>query len=243
MRLARVASATGDGFAVFRDGRWLGVESYEDLTLTGEDFGPDPEFLAPVEPRIVLGMMHNTSPEERALPPQAFMKAARSVTGPQREIVVESRWGNTIGEGELALVIGKECRNLTLENAHEAVLGWCIGNDVTCLGQGALDSTLVQAKCGDGFTPLGPWIETELDPDNVAIRVRLNGAEVAASSTARLGWSPLESLVHFSNHMTLGRGDVILTGCPGTAHELPQGARVEIEIDGIGCLENTVRVI
>ena len=107
-------------------------------------------------------------------------------------------------EGELAVVIRRTCRHLAAEQVPAAILGYTIGNDVTAVDQIALDEKMTQAKNGDGFTPLGPWIETELDDGAVPITVRVNGGVVAEASTAQLAWNITEQLVYLTRYLTLG---------------------------------------
>ena len=103
-----------------------------------------------------------------------------------------------------------------------AILGYTIGNDVTAVEQIALDDKMTQAKHGDGFTPIGPWIETDLDPAAVPITVRVNG-EDQACHTAQLAWNITEQLVYLTCYLSLGPGDVVLTARPAPS---PRSNRV-----------------
>lgn len=210
-----------------------------ELVRTGERHPVDgAHLLAPIEPRTILGMAHNSGPADRQLPPQAFMKSARTAVGPLDPIHLDPRVGRVVVEGELALVVGRTCRDLTAEEVPGAILGWTIGNDVTATDQVALDEKMTQAKNGDGFTPLGPWIETDLDPRAVDISVSVDGTIVAGGSTSQLAWDFVEQLVYLSSYLTLGPGDVILTGAPQTAAEIGPGQLSEISLSGIGTLSN-----
>lgn len=113
-----------------------------------------------------------------------------------------------------------------------------VANDVTAPAMITADSLFLQGKNGDGWTPLGPWIETGIDPDAVAITVSVDGEVRAASSTARLGWNAREILVHLTAHLTLHPGDIVLTGSPGTAVAVEPGQEVLIALDGVGELVN-----
>ncbi|MDQ4490624.1 fumarylacetoacetate hydrolase family protein [Sinomonas sp. ASV486] len=196
-------------------------------------------FLAPCSPSNVLGMAHNTGAAGRALPPQAFHKAATSVIGPGDAI--EAPTGARVEpESELTVVIGALARHLTTENAMEAVLGFTIGNDVTDrLAQGR-DELWISAKSADTFTPLGPWIVTQRPHDDAGIGVGIDGARLPGGTVADLGWGIEEILVYASSFMTLHPGDVILTGFPGTSGTITAGQHVECRIDGIGTLTNSV---
>jgi 2-keto-4-pentenoate hydratase/2-oxohepta-3-ene-1,7-dioic acid hydratase in catechol pathway len=249
MRVARIAAPTGPRTAVWHDDRWHGIcdifSNHSDvddmLIYTGETYGADVALLSPVEPRVILGMAHNSGKEGRSLPPQAFMKSARTAVGPGAPITIDPSVGTVVAEGELAVVIGRFSRNLTPEEVPHAVFGYTIGNDVTATEQIPLDDKMTQAKNGDGFTPLGPWIETDLDPSSCAITVTIAGRDVARSSTDELGHGVVELLVYLTSILTLGPGDIVLTGAPKTAAPINDGDHVEITIEGIGTLDNHVR--
>ena len=243
MRLARIETAAGPRQVVQRGDRWIGVHDIfaEHLDETGESFDVSgARYLSPVEPRVVLGMAHNGSAADRLLPPQAFLKSARTVVGEHDRIVLDDGIGTVHVEGELAVVIRKQARNLTAIDVASVILGYTVGNDVTAVDQIALDEKMVQAKNGDGYTPLGPWIETDLDASGVGIRVDVNGATVSQSTTAQLAYDVTEQLMYLSSIMTLGPGDVVMAGCPGTWAPVRAGDAVEISIDGIGTLANPV---
>lgn len=241
MRLARIQTRNGPR-EVVQDGQyWAAVKDIfaDRIERTGEVFPvEDATLLAPTRPTVVLGMAHNGGPDDRTLPPQAFSKSARSVVGPGRQIELDSGLGRINVEGELAVVIGRTSRRLSPEQVPRAILGYCVGNDVTNVDQSSLDPMTTQAKNGDGYTPLGPWIETELDPDHVHIEVRLDDELVASSSTDRLAWSIGEQLVALTRYLTLGPGDVVLTGSPATWAAIGPGQRADITIEGIGTLSN-----
>ncbi|MFH5821251.1 fumarylacetoacetate hydrolase family protein [Georgenia sp. AZ-5] len=243
MRLARIATPAGPRHAVADGADWAVVEDVfaRPLVPTGERHPQDgARLLAPVEPRVVLGMAHNTGPADRELPPQAFMKSARTVVGPGDAIRLDPRRGEVKVEGELAVVVRRQCRNLAPEEVPDAVLGWTVGNDVTAVDQVALDEKMTQSKNGDGFTPLGPWVETELDPRDVAIEVRVGDEVAAAGSTSGLARDVVELLVYLTAHLDLGPGDVVLTGAPGTGATVVPGDRAAITLAGIGTLTNPV---
>ena len=244
MRLARVATPEGPASAVAEGDRWYLVDDVFAArpVRTGRSVPADgARLLAPCTPQVVVGMAHNQRPADGARrPAQAFLKSARTVVGPGDGIVVRPSLGATQVEGELAAVIGRHVRDLTPAQARTAVLGFTIGNDVTALDQIPQDELLTQAKQGDGFTPLGPWIETELpDPDDVAVRVLLDGVVVATGTTADLLDGLVDQLVYVTRYLSLGPGDVVLGGCPGTFATVQPGQRVRIEMDGIGALEST----
>jgi 2-keto-4-pentenoate hydratase/2-oxohepta-3-ene-1,7-dioic acid hydratase in catechol pathway len=238
MRIARIRTENGVEFARELSGGWQIAPnpfSHEASSPT-ELRTTNPQFLAPVEPRVILGMAHNGSPENRSTAPQAFMKSARTAAGPGENVRFDPTVGRVIVEGELAVVIGRTARNLSIDNAMDAVLGYTIGNDVSATDQSALDSFWTQTKNGVNFTPLGPWIETDFDPFDATIQLSVNGSQVAEESTSRLARNVPEILAYVTRHVTLGPGDIVLTGCPDTLHEVHPGDTFAITIAGIGTL-------
>lgn len=243
MRLARLATPNGPVPAVQDGEDWAVVEDLfaQPPVRTGQVIAAaDAVLLAPVEPRVVLGMAHNGSAEDRAVPPQAFHKSARTVVGPGDPIVLDADGGVVNAETELCLVIGRTCRFIEPEQAPDYILGWTVGNDVTAVDRIPADDLLIQAKSGDGFTPLGPWIETEFEPLDAVLLSGPDGGEPLRSSTARLAWNPYEALAALSAHLTLGPGDVLLTGAPATSFPIVPGDVARCEIPGIGVLINPV---
>ena len=197
-------------------------------------------FLAPSTPANVLGMAHNTGRAGRALPPQAFHKAATSVGGPGEAIELGPGVGHVDPEAELTVVIGSRAKGLTLGNALTAVLGFTIGNDVSARDLQKTDELWISAKSQDTFTPAGPWIVTGLDGANLAIGITHNGTELKAASSADLGWGVEEILVYVTSFMTLHPGDLVLTGFPAECARIVPGDTVSCRIEGIGELTNPV---
>lgn len=243
MRIARVLTEAGPRPVVADGDQWAVVEDPFAAvpTHTGVRIARrEATLLAPVEPRVLLGMVHNGGPGDRELPAQAFLKSSRTVVGPGSEIHLDPSLGAVNAEGELALVVGRRTRDVSPEQAREHVLGWTIGNDVSQVGQSEADPRSTQVKNGDGFTPLGPWIETSLDALEVAITCSRNRSVVATASTSQLAWDPYEALSALSHFMTLDVGDVILTGAPGTFFPIAPGDECCIELTGLGALVNPV---
>ncbi len=216
--------------SMFRDGWTLGA------TVTEDQFS----FLAPCAPVNVFGMAHNTGAPGRALPPQAFHKAASSVIGPDVAIELSPTVGYVDPEAELTVVVGRPAKNLTLETARSAILGFTIGNDVSARDAQKSDELWISAKSPDTFTPLGPWIVVNLLDDGVAISIVHNGTELSPASSNDLGWGVDEILVYLSSFMTLQPGDVILTGFPAECRQINPGDEVICRVGGIGELRNPV---
>jgi 2-keto-4-pentenoate hydratase/2-oxohepta-3-ene-1,7-dioic acid hydratase in catechol pathway len=243
MRIARIATVHGPVSVVQQGQEWAQVSDpfAENLVLTGARYpATSAPLVAPVQPLVVLGMAHNGAPGDRDLPRQAFVKSPRTVIGPHEPIIVDEDLGQVNIEGELAVVIRRTSRHLTAEQVPDAILGYTIGNDVTAVDQVALDEKMTQSKHGDGFTPIGPWIETDLDSATVPITVIVNGEPLARATTGQLAWNITEQLVYLTTYLTLGPGDVVLTGAPGTFVPVQPGDHAQITLGGIGTLSNPI---
>jgi 2-keto-4-pentenoate hydratase/2-oxohepta-3-ene-1,7-dioic acid hydratase in catechol pathway len=143
-------------------------------------------------------------------------------------------------EGELAVVIGRLARKVAdSDQAGRAILGYTCGNDVTLRDLQKSDDQWTRAKGFDGSAPLGPWIETAVNPADLAIETRVNGAIKQSQRTSDLVFSPVALVSYITQFLTLLPGDVIFTGTPSGVGPLADGDRVEVEIEGIGVLENT----
>lgn len=211
--------------------------------------------LAPVQPPNVLAIGLNYrahAVESGARIPAApvlFLKATTAVTGPEAPIRLPAMAPHEVDyEAELVIVIGKRAHQVPEERALEYVLGYTCGNDVSARDcQLRLDAQWARGKSFDTFAPLGPWIETELDPDNCRIRSRLNGQVMQDSNTNDLIFNCRCLVSYLSRCVTLLPGTAIMTGTPsgvGFARKPPvfmrPGDVVEVEIEGIGTLRNPV---
>jgi len=178
--------------------------------------------------------------------PLVFVKATTALTGPDHPIIIPSAAPNEVDyEGELVMVIGRRCRNVTEAHALEYVLGYTCGNDVSA--RDAQRQSLVRGKSFDTFAPLGPWIETELDPASCQIRTRLNGETMQNSNTNDLIFNVQQLIRYLSSSITLMPGSVIMTGTPsgvGSRRKPPVFLKaddvIEVEIAGIGTLRNSL---
>ena len=205
--------------------------------------------LAPVAPSKVIGVGANyvAHIEESGMKtpkfPMLFMKPSTAVTDPGAPIVYPKKGERVDYEAELAPVIGKAARHVPEERALEYVLGYTCGNDVSerTIQFAEMDmGALLVGKGFDTFCPLGPVIETDLDPTSVGLRSRLNGEVKQNASTADMLFSVAHLIAYLSEAMLLLPGDVIMTGTPAGVGPMTPGDTVEIEIDGIGVLRNTV---
>jgi len=169
-----------------------------------------------------------------------FLKPSTAVIGPGDAIRLPPDCQRVDHEAELAVVIGGVVRDVSRDRALATVLGYTCANDVTARDQQATDGQWARAKGHDSFCPLGPWIETELDPTNVAIRAEVDGTVRQDSRTSLLLHDVATLIAYVSHVMTLLPGDVILTGTPAGVGPLTAGSAVTVTVEGIGTLTNPV---
>ncbi|WP_066318768.1 fumarylacetoacetate hydrolase family protein [Bacillus sp. FJAT-29814] len=219
---------------------------FGDWEYTGIEFSiKDVKLLAPLEPKQIIGIGANFVSKTEDLPsdlpeiPVFFFKPTTSVIGPEDEIIIPQGIQQVKFESELAVVIGKEAKNVPESDVLDYIFGYTVGNDVTAPQFFHQDGHWTIGKSFDTFTPLGPVIETELDPFNIRVEARLNGVEKQNSPT-ELMIVPLRKMISYlSKVMTLKPGDVILTGSPLGAEFVGEGSVIECEIKEIGTLRNT----
>jgi 2-keto-4-pentenoate hydratase/2-oxohepta-3-ene-1,7-dioic acid hydratase in catechol pathway len=220
---------------------------FEDPVPTGEDVPlREVRLLAPVIPSKIVAVgknylehaqeMGGDVPEE----PIIFLKPSTSVIGPDDPIPYPSISERVDHEGELAIVIGRLARYVRAEAAGQVILGYTCANDVTARDLQVKDGQWTRAKGFDGFCPLGPWVETLLDPTDVELLCRVNGDVRQNARTSQLAFGPATLVEFITQVMTLLPGDVILTGTPAGVGPMQPGDKVEIEIEGIGVLANQV---
>ena len=179
----------------------------------------------------------NEPPEE----PLMFLKPSSSVIGPGEGIVYPKKLSERVDfEGELAVVIGRLCRDVPAERAIDVIFGYTCANDVTARDLQKKDGQWTRAKGFDSFCPLGPWIQTELDASDLAITTSVNGDLRQSARTSQLIHDIPKLIAHVSEVMTLIPGDVILTGTPEGVGPLEVGDEVSVGIEGIGTLTNRV---
>jgi 2-keto-4-pentenoate hydratase/2-oxohepta-3-ene-1,7-dioic acid hydratase in catechol pathway len=178
--------------------------------------------------------------DEPPADPVLFLKPSTSVVGPGDAIVLPALSHEVHHEAELAVVIGGIVRRVPVERALDAVLGYTCANDVTARDLQRSDGQWTRAKGFDTFCPLGPWIETELDPSGLQLQCRVDGQLRQSASTGDLLRSVAELIAYASAVMTLLPGDVLLTGTPAGVGPLVAGNRVDVTIEGIGTLTNSV---
>ena len=247
MRLARFR--LGDRIATgVLEGEWVRVlrgTYFEDPVATGEEIpATEVGLLAPVIPSKIVAVARN-NPEHAAelgndVPraPMLFFKPATSVIGPGDPIPLYPGSERVDHEAEMAMVIGRLCRSVTEEEAPKYVLGYTCANDVTARDWQQQDGQWARAKGSDGFCPLGPWLETDLEVSDVEIVCRVNGEIRQRGRTSDFAFSPAELVAFISRTITLLPGDVVLTGTPAGVGPLTDGDLVEVEVEGVGVLSN-----
>ena len=221
---------------------------FEDPVPTGETVPlDDVHLLAPVLPSKLVCVGRNYAahaaefgmdvPEE----PMLFLKPSTAVIGPGDPIRLLPISRRVDYEGELAVVIGRLARDVQAEDAYKYILGYTCANDVTLRDLQKTDGQWARAKGFDGSAPLGPWIETDLDPNDAVVRTRLNGDVRQQATTADLVFGVATLLEYLTSFMTMLPGDVLLTGTPEGVGALADGDVVEVEVEGVGTLRNGVR--
>jgi len=219
-----------------------------DIKLTGLRFPLDEvRLLAPILPSKVICIGKNYADHAREMggeppaDPVIFLKPSTAVCGPEDPISRPTQLSERVDyEGELAVVIGRLCRQVPAERADEVIFGYTCANDVTARDLQARDGQWTRAKGFDTFCPLGPWIETDVDPADLALTTRLNGEVRQDSRTCLLLHDVRALIVYVSQVMTLLPGDVLLTGTPAGVGPMDKGDQVSVSIEGIGTLSNPV---
>jgi 2-keto-4-pentenoate hydratase/2-oxohepta-3-ene-1,7-dioic acid hydratase in catechol pathway len=179
-----------------------------------------------------------TAPEDE---PLLFLKAPSALLFDGGEIVLPPESERVDYEGELALVIGQRIKSWPKERWREALAGVCCANDVTARDLQKKDKQFARSKSFDTFCPVGPAIVPDVDPSDLAIETRVNGAVRQSSRTSEMVFSPAFLVAYVSRMMTLMPGDLILTGTPAGVGPLAPGDVVEVEIEKLGILRNRVR--
>ena len=214
--------------------------------VVGEAGLDDLRLLAPVLPGkvVAVGLNYRAHAAElsmaTAAEPILFMKPSTAVIGPGDTIVCPPRSAQVDYEAELAVVVGRRCRDLSPGAAAEAVAGYTCGNDVTARDLQQLDGQWTRAKSFDTFCPLGPWVVREAPPPEACVSALVDGAEVQRGLVGDMVVSPLELLTFASGIMTLEPGDVLMTGTPPGVGPLAHGQTVSVVVGGVGRLDNPV---
>ena len=257
MRIARFSYGDPDvaGYAFGAIGGSPGAE--EVAVINGHPFGEvtfsglrlplaGVRLLPPVLPSKVVAIGKNYADHAREMggevpeQPVLFLKPSTSVIGPGAAISYPKLSRHVDFEGELAVVIGRLCREVPVARVHEVILGYTCANDVTARDLEESDGQWARAKGFDTFCPLGPWIDTDVDPSDLAITTTVNGDVKQNARTSLLLHDVVQLVAFVSDAMTLLPGDVILTGTPAGVGPIAPGDEVAVTIEGIGTLTNSV---
>ncbi len=249
MKLVRFQAGERTGYGVLRGGE------VSELPGTFDAAGGSParihplsevRLLAPCMPSkvIAVGLNYRDHAEELGLPvpdePVIFLKPPTTVIGPADAIECPPMSTQVDYEAELGVVVRDRTRRIRPDEAKDHILGYTCANDVTARDLQNKDMQWTRAKSFDTFCPVGPWIETDLDPADVLIESYLNGERRQSSRTSRFIFG-IDQIVSFISHvMTLEPGDLIITGTPSGIGTLKPGDRIEVRIEGIGSLINPV---
>jgi len=248
-------------FVRFRSGKRTGYGVWENeivREIVGSIFGDftvgsaahridDVRLLAPVEPTKILcvGLNFRDHIEEIGMPtpsfPAHFLKPLTTLIGPDDPIVIPRVAEQVDYEGELAAVIKTQIKDVSLEEASRAILGYTCLNDITERQLSVAQGQLTRSKGFDTFAPVGPCIATGLDPSHLVLRTFLNGALMQEASLGSMIFSVPFLVQYLSQCMTLYPGDIISAGTPRGVAAMKAGDVVEVAIDGIGVLRNPVR--
>ena len=226
----------------------LGGEGYASLTsVRARHRIADVTLLAPCVPTKIIAVGLNYRDHARELgmqvpeSPILFLKPPTSVIGPGETIVRPAMSSQVDYEAELGIVIRDRISRIPPEASRDHILGYTCANDVTARDLQKKDGQWTRAKSFDTFCPLGPWIETDLDPGDLLVESYLNGERRQSSRTSQFIFG-VDHLVSFiSQVMTLEPGDLIITGTPAGIGPMQAGDEVEVRIEGIGSLKNRVR--
>lgn len=253
VRIARIAHPGGVAFVTVEGeggdlvAREVADHPFGTPTFTGKSWPMDDvRVLAPILPSKVICIGKNYADHAREMggeppaDPVMFLKPSTAVIGPHVPIKLPKDSTRVDYEGELAVVIGRPCRDVSAAQAASVILGYTVANDVTARDHQKADVQWTRGKGHDTFCPLGPWIETALDPSDLALTTTLDGEKKQDSRTSLL-LHDVPALVEWvSRVMTLLPGDVILTGTPAGVGPMTAGQEVSITVEGIGTLTNPV---
>ncbi len=250
MRLVRFRSKDRDAWGVLADDAVAelgGTNVPNRDSVAAHHRLADVRLLAPCRPSKVVAVGLNYRDHARELgmavpeEPILFLKPPSSVIGPGDEIVYPAMAGQVDFEAELGIVVKDRAKGITPEAVRRHILGYTCANDVTSRDLQKKDGQWTRAKGFDTFCPVGPWLETDLDPADLLVESYLNGERRQSSQTSQFIFG-IEHLVSFiSRVMTLEAGDLIITGTPPGIGPMRPGDEIEVRIEGIGNLKNRVR--
>lgn len=247
MKIVRLQTSSGAVYAELRDGKYYKISGdvFGYFKVTSETV--EGKILVPVTPSkiVALGINYRKHADEfgQAVKPEPliFLKPPSSLIADNESIVLPPNSGRVEHEGELAVVIGRRCKDVEADEAKDYIFGYTCAYDVSERDIQKRDEQWTRAKGFDTFCPLGYAIETELDPDCCEITVTVNGEVRQHGSTREMVNNVYDSVAFISKVMTLEAGDVILTGTPAGVSPIRAGDVVTVTIEGVGTLTNPVK--
>jgi 2-keto-4-pentenoate hydratase/2-oxohepta-3-ene-1,7-dioic acid hydratase in catechol pathway len=254
MKICRFEQNNGNHFGLIKDELVFPIDSFQDLLKTNPEELSDPyrlsevRVLQPVEPSKIVCVGRNYSEHAAELghevprEPLLFLKAPSAIILDNEPIFLPNQSAQVEHEGELGVVIGQNCKDLTnSDDPLEYVLGYICLNDVTARDLQRNDVQFTRAKSFDTFCPMSRFIETDLDVSDIRVTTRVNGVTKQDAKTSQMVF-PVPFLIRYiSNQMTLNAGNIIATGTPAGVSKLSDGDVCEVEIEGIGTLRNPVK--
>jgi 2-keto-4-pentenoate hydratase/2-oxohepta-3-ene-1,7-dioic acid hydratase in catechol pathway len=250
MRIARFSTEGAVSFGVMEDDSIAAIAAHPfgELRFTGERHSlADVRLVAPILPSKVVAIGKNYADHAREMggeppaEPVIFLKPSTAVIGPLETIAYPQKLSERVDyEGELAIVIGRLCREVPVERTADVVLGYTCANDVTARDLQKRDGQWTRGKSFDTFCPIGPWIETALDPSDLALTTTVNGTVRQETRTSLLLHDVPALIAYVSQVMTLLPGDIILTGTPAGIGPLEIGDEVSVTVESLGTLTNRV---
>lgn len=204
------------------------------------------DLLAPCVPRQIICVNFNYRDHAAEFgakldaDPSIFSKSPHTVIGTGANIICPKEVHELSYGAELAVIVKRRMKNVAVEDVPHYIAGYTCANDLTATDLRRQESNIFRCKSFDTFCPMGPWVETQLDPSDLGIRLWVNGVLKQDARTSSMTYSPYRILSFISRSMTLDAGDVILTGSPAGTGLLEPGDEVTVEIEGIGKLTNRV---
>lgn len=255
MRIARAQAAGGETVYGIITDKWFQPvagspfeRGFDALQPCGQPIAlSSVRLLAPCQPSKIVCVGRNYAEHaaehgaEVPKEPLIFLKPPSALVGPNDAIVLTSLSQQIEHEAELVAVVRVRARHLTPENALDCLLGYTCGNDVTARDLQRRDGQWSRAKGFDTFCPLGPWIETELDPSDQEVSCQVNGQMRQQASTRDMVFGMKALLVYVTAVMTLEPGDVLMTGTPSGVSPIRSGDVVDVTVSGVGVLRNPVQ--
>lgn len=246
MKICRFTSEDSVHTGVIQDDR---VFLFEDQPRSDVYFElADVKLLPPVTPSKIVCVGRNYAEHAAELgnevpkEPLLFLKAPSALIGHQSDIIIPFQSDQVEHEGELAIIIGRECKDVADdEEVNDYIFGFTCLNDVTARDIQRKDVQFTRGKSFDTFCPIGPYVETELDTADISVITRVNGVVKQQGRTSQMVFDVPFLIRYISRQMTLNAGDVIATGTPSGVSKMVDGDVCEIEIEGIGTLKNSVK--